>query len=195
MENLKSIDPDYTADGRTGRNNIKQGFKELWLEELNSGFSDLDKHVEWAVSEILAHSPASESVDPAPWKHRSGQANYRERVLAAFDNTCCISGIQTPDLIQACHIKPYKVCAEEGREDQKMDVRNGLCLSIMHHKAFDRGLITIDEDHRIVISSKWRDLADDDAFFRPYEGKYIREPRIALCEECLEYHREKVFIS
>ena len=196
MENLKSVDPEYTADGRTGRNNIRQGFKELWLEELRSGFSELDKHVEWAVSEIVKHSPADAAGAMPVWRHRSGQANYRDRVLAAFDNSCCISGIQTPDLIQACHIKPYRICERDGMEEQKTDVRNGLCMSVLHHKAFDSGLITIDEEHRLLISSEWEDLADDDTFFRPYEGRRIRETsRTIIGEEYLEYHRENIFRS
>lgn len=195
MENLKSVDPVYTVEGRVGRTKIRKSFKDLWLSELEIGFSDLDERVERAIEKIRSGTSSGNQQNTA-WKHRVGQAAYRERVLASFDNSCCISGICTPGLIQACHIKPFKVCEKEGLDDQKMDVRNGLCMSLLHHKAFDEGLFTIDEEHRIFLSPVWEDLSMDDPFFRPYEGKRIKEtPRTIIGEEYLEYHREKVFID
>jgi len=195
MENLKSVDPEYVSEGRVGRTKIRKGFKDLWLSELDNGFSDLDARVELAIEKIRHHLPDG-GQQIITWKHRVGQAAYRERVLAAFDNSCCISGISTPELIQACHIKPFKVCEREGLNEQKMDVRNGLCMSLLHHKAFDRGLIGIDEEHRVMISPCWEDLAEDDSFFRPFEGKRIKEtPRTIIGEEYLEYHRENIFID
>lgn len=194
MENLKSVDPEYTSDGRVGRGNIRKGFKDLWLSELEDGFSNLDKHVESAMAAIIAHRPEDGTSEVPAWKHRVGQAAFRERVLASFDDTCCISGIRTPGLIQACHIKPFRICKKEGAESQKMDVRNGLCMSILHHKAFDKGLFTIDEDHCVLLSSSLDGLPRDDTFFLPFEGSRIREtPRTMIGEEYLEYHRKNIF--
>jgi putative restriction endonuclease len=53
---------------------------------------------------------------------------------------CCISGINVPRLLVASHIKPWSEFPEE-----RLDPRNGLCLSSIHDAAFDAGLITLDK--------------------------------------------------
>lgn len=40
---------------------------------------------------------------------RRGQAFFRSTVLSAYNNTCCITGIDTSKLLQASHIKSWSV--------------------------------------------------------------------------------------
>ncbi len=73
---------------------------------------------------------------------------FRKQVRAAYDNRCAISGLKLingggrPE-VQAAHIRPV---ASEGPDS----VRNGLALSGTLHWMFDRGLISIDDDFRIL---------------------------------------------
>ena len=190
MENLKSVDSDYISNGRVGRTHIAKDFMNRWIDYQKTGFIGLDKDVENAYGLVEKHNP---SIPQPKRKGRDGQAVFRERVLAAFDNQCCISRMNTPQLIQACHIKPYSVCIAEKRLDQANDVRNGLCMNILYHKAFDKGLFSIDEDKRIVLSPSL-ELKRDDSFFLPYEGEKILETgRTIIGEQYLEYHRKNVF--
>ena len=79
-------------------------------------------------------------------KMRLHQAEFRVLVLAAYDKRCAISGLPIPDLLQAAHIIPDR--DERGRPE----VPNGICLSTLHHSAYDRNLLGIDPDGKIHIA-------------------------------------------
>ncbi|WP_126976534.1 HNH endonuclease [Frigidibacter oleivorans] len=75
---------------------------------------------------------------------------FRRKVRAAYDYRCAMSGLQLrngggrPE-VQAAHIRPV--------ERQGSDaVRNGLALSGTLHWMFDRGLLSVAEDHMILVS-------------------------------------------
>jgi len=93
----------------------------------------------------------------------------------------------------ASHIRPWRSFPED-----RLNLRNGLCLSAIHDAAFDQGLLTLDDQFRVVLSRalhermhthEWR------IFFGPYEGQKITLPS-KLAEPdpmALEYHRTHVF--
>ncbi len=194
MENLKSVDFDYTSQGKIGRTHIAKNFMVRWKEYQRTGFSGLDYDVEIAWKRVSAHRP-EEPLPKGASCNRDYQAMFRARVLSAFDNRCCISNLSTSSLIQACHIKPNKDCIADNRIDQAKDVRNGLCMNVLYHKAFDDGLFTIDEDRRVLLSPSFV-LDKEDKYFRSIEGKKITQTgRVEIGDEYLEYHRKNIFIE
>ena len=72
---------------------------------------------------------------------------FRQNVLTAYGNRCAVSGMQL-DLVDAAHIIP--VDHERGTDELK----NGLCLSALHHRAFDNGLIGIKRDYSVVLNER-----------------------------------------
>jgi putative restriction endonuclease len=68
---------------------------------------------------------------------------FRKNVLATYGHRCAASDIQL-DLLDAAHIIPVE--HERGTDETK----NGLCLSAIHHRAFDHGLLGIKRDYSIV---------------------------------------------
>jgi putative restriction endonuclease len=66
-------------------------------------------------------------------------ASFRQQVLSAYDNRCSVTRIQLR-LVDAAHILPVEA------EVTTDDVRNGIALSPTYHRAFDGGLIYLDED-------------------------------------------------
>lgn len=79
-------------------------------------------------------------------KVRLHQAEFREAVLDAYGQRCAVSGLPIPELLEAAHIIPDH--DERGRPD----VANGICLSQLHHRAYDRQLLGIDPDGIIHIA-------------------------------------------
>jgi putative restriction endonuclease len=69
---------------------------------------------------------------------RLNQARFRRAVLASYGQRCCITGLSEPRLLVASHIVPW---AEDTRN--RLNPHNGLCLSALHDRAFDLGLITV----------------------------------------------------
>jgi len=77
---------------------------------------------------------------------------------------------------------------------QRLNPRNGLCLAKTQDAAFDRHLITLDEDLRVVLSKSPRDHFSSEAVrvnFQPYEGQRIDLPhRFRPDPALLQRHRE-----
>ena len=63
---------------------------------------------------------------------------------------CPLTGISDPALLRASHIKPWKRCDDDA---ERLDVHNGLLLSALWDAAFDKGLVTFDDDGTPVLSS------------------------------------------
>ncbi|MCX8155414.1 MAG: HNH endonuclease [Verrucomicrobiae bacterium] len=74
-------------------------------------------------------------------------ARFRKNVLAAYEYRCAVSGIQL-ELVEAAHLIPVE--HERGTDELK----NGICLSALHHRAFDLGLIGIKKDYSVIINQR-----------------------------------------
>ncbi len=75
-------------------------------------------------------------------KERIGQANFRARVLAAYRHHCAMCGLQL-ELVEASHIVPVHV-------NRDNSTRNGMCLCYLHHEAYDKALVAVDERYRVI---------------------------------------------
>jgi putative restriction endonuclease len=72
-------------------------------------------------------------------------ANFRQTVLQAYGMRCAVTRVQLK-LVDAAHILPV------GAPGSADDVRNGIALSPTYHRAFDNGLIFLDEELRMRIN-------------------------------------------
>ncbi|HRF38988.1 MAG TPA: HNH endonuclease, partial [Saprospiraceae bacterium] len=81
-------------------------------------------------------------------KVRVNQSFFRKTILASYSFTCCITGLQQPEFLVAGHIKPWSQ-----DEKNRLNPRNGILMNALHDKAFENGLITIDTNYKIRISS------------------------------------------
>ena len=82
-------------------------------------------------------------------KIRRGQEYFRDAVLNNFAERCGVCGLPVRDLLVASHILPWSKFPEE-----RLNVRNGLCLSRLHDAAFDQYLIAFDEKMRLLLSAR-----------------------------------------
>lgn len=91
----------------------------------------------------LAHPERRVIVSTIVRRYRS--ADFRRRVLGAYGHRCAMCGMQL-DLLDAAHILPV---AHVGSTD---GTNNGVALCKIHHAAFDRNLVSFDEEFRVEIS-------------------------------------------
>ena len=68
---------------------------------------------------------------------RRGQPTFRQKMLAAYNGECAITGCNVEEALEAVHILPY-------RGPQTNHPSNGLLLRADIHILFDLGLIAID---------------------------------------------------
>ncbi|MGE0283115.1 MAG: HNH endonuclease [Rhizobiaceae bacterium] len=121
-------------------------------------------------------------------KQRSRQDFFRTMVLSAYDFRCAITGIEQPELLVAGHIKPWAL--EVGR---RLDPTNGICLNRLHDRAFDRGLITFEDDGRMVTSPQLRSDTRE-KILQLANAPALKMPRRFLPDrDLLRFHREHVF--
>ncbi len=207
MANLAHFDPELISRNVSGMSNASKLDKEIF-EEFAGDWESLSYQAQLikadyegkSLSEINEEFHVTIDMLPegadvtAETKRRVGQYFFRMSVLTAYGNACCVTGIKAPELLVASHIKPWK---DSDAKTERTNPRNGLCLNALHDKAFDRGLITIDESFRIVISSRLRDVAmdaDTRDWFMAYNHREIAMPdKFAPDKNYIKYHNDVVF--
>ncbi|MCO4758590.1 MAG: HNH endonuclease [Oceanospirillaceae bacterium] len=204
--NIASLDPAIINSGRKGLTGASAADRSMW-QEMQSDWAAFFIEVEAVLAELTASAfPDKESQirdQPAPDYHagerqvktavRIGQASFRRAVLSAYANRCCITGLSEPRLLVASHIIPWR-----DDVDNRLNPHNGLALSMLHDKAFDVGLITVDEKRRVVVSAQNWD--DKDEFLHrtlvSCHGQLLNQPEKFLPhQKFLEHHREHIFLG
>jgi predicted restriction endonuclease len=216
--NYASLDPTLQARSIEGLKGISKTGKEIW-EEFHQDWEELAIESEKLFQQFITTSEAPENKLPtnaanakenaisfpksdftgptegiSPVRVRYAQGFFRRAVLASYDLRCCITDNPVPALLAASHIVPWRQSPQS-----HINPRNGLCLVRTLDTAFDRGLITLDEDRRLVLSNRLKDHLPNEAIDRQftfYEGKPIRPPeKFTPKPEFLHYHREHIFLS
>ena len=207
LTNIASRDPSITSTGRKGLDGASAADKAMWAEmqasreqftiEMQLAAQALGVTPEFAPiidsstdspSEIVDYTGSNKIIQATT---RIGQDFFRQSVLSAYQYQCCITGLSVPKLLIASHIVPWRVDAAN-----RLNPSNGLCLSMLHDKAFDAGIITITQDMTVRVSKNHADKSDQ--FFNSallaYDGKPIVLPdKFSPLAEFLAYHRQYVF--
>jgi putative restriction endonuclease len=121
-------------------------------------------------------------------KTRSNQRVFQKIVMKNYGGACCITGIDVQEVNRASHIIPWSSGSKT-----RMDPRNGLYLSATYDAAFDRNLLSLDDDYRVILSRELRDHYTSESVkihFLEKEGQKIRLPSSFLPkQDYLEVHR------
>ena len=125
---------------------------------------------------------------------RVNQNVFRTMILNNYNEKCAITGINDQRLLIASHIIPWSE-----RKDTRLNPENGVCLSALYDKAFDKGLITIrPDDYTIMVSPSLHDALTKAAYsehFAKYENRKIILPEEHKPKgEFLQYHAENIFV-
>ena len=119
---------------------------------------------------------------------------FKREIPKIYKYQCAVSGMKIESLrniqmIDACHIVPFSY----SRNDT---ITNGISLSPNLHRAFDRGLITINDDYTVVVTTKI--IEKPSAFsLSQFEGKKIalpENPDFFPGQDNLKWHRENKFV-
>ena len=125
-------------------------------------------------------------------KTRVNQSVFREMVLANYTTKCAITGIDIPQLLLASHIIPWSK-----NKEHRLNPENGICLSPLYDKAFDKGLIGVNTNYEIILSKNLKAKSPTVFYanhFAPIEKLKISEPLKYLPrKEFLEYHLDTIF--
>ena len=201
LTNFASLDPAITSTGRRGLSNVSSTDRSMW-DEMMADWPAFSVEAAQAAAALGVpiegdDNPAGNDQDYSAVERtaevfvRVGQSLFRRTVLTAYANRCCVSGLEVPALLVASHIVPWRA-----DPTNRLNPRNGLCLSVLHDRCFDAGILSIAADMTVLVASSYRDTHDQ--FFRStvsvYEGHAIELPQaFAPDPGLLEYHRSSIF--
>jgi putative restriction endonuclease len=188
------------ADGSTNRGAFGRAVRNIPDDEfdriLKAGFAPVLGQNEaiqptmapgMSEPQIQFERPMVEMTVLRPFRERSFMFNVR----AAYSNRCAMTGLKLingggrPE-VQAAHIQPV---ASNGPDS----VRNGLALSGTVHWMFDRGLLSVSDDYRILIA---KSHVPEDAVRLLNQNRMIYLPKDQTLfpnAHYLKFHRDKVF--
>ncbi|TVQ18163.1 MAG: HNH endonuclease [Leptolyngbya sp. DLM2.Bin15] len=220
LSNFVSLDPAQQARGIRGLSGVSKADRKIWGEfEANweqlgieseerfqalvgFEFSTLNQ---WLIQQKPKPSkptstqyPPTRSIEATEvqitTKIRIGQNFFRQMVLSSYGNRCCITENPIPELLIASHIIPWREQSEH-----RLNPHNGLCLARTHDAAFDRGLITFDENNRLLLSHYLQKFLPEktlESNFVVYAGSQLRLPDKFYPEpDFLRFHREQIFLG
>jgi len=203
LVNFAACDPYIINSGRTGMpgglsvcmpywEEFVDNKEKLFLEAQRIKAHLLNKPIEETLH-LTQRDMEGKEIDTII-KQRVNQTAFRSMILSNYEERCAITGINIPDLLVASHIIPWA----ESTSNQKLNPENGICLSALYDKAFDRGLITISPDnYTICLSSALREYETQN-YFSKHFGHIAGQKLIMPIEhrpnrDYLAYHRDKIF--
>lgn len=200
--NLASCDAQLKKKGIKGLGNSSKQDRSLFdeflanpdklLAELQVGPNQYIES-ESLSAEIEDHFPEGKDVETSATK-RLGHSFFRRAVYTNFGGKCAISGLSIARLLTASHIIPWKT-----DKAKRCDPRNGLLLSSLHDRAFDRGLLSITEDYKILVSSEIKHQSSDSFLSNAllsFEDEAIILPnrlKFLPSQEAMAFHRTHIF--
>jgi hypothetical protein len=152
-----------------------------YSEYLTEGY---DNDVETDIEDILEDTEVSETDKISLVKCRIGQGTFRQKLIGYW-GACSATKFKDTNLLIASHIKPWKASTNA----ERLDVFNGLLLTPNLDKAFDSGLVTFDDNGKIIISPQ---------LLEPEKLGINADQSIPLASEHLKYmsfHRKFVYRS
>lgn len=204
LSNFAACDPYIIESGRKGMPGGLSVCMPIWEEFANDHemlFQEAQR-----IKALLLNKTVEETLDisesdlegkerTAVIKQRVNQTVFRSMILSNYEERCAITGINIPDLLVAGHIIPWA----DSTPQQKLSPENGICLSALYDKAFDKGFITISpDDYTIQLSSALREYETQEFFekhFGAVEGREITMPvEHKPNRDYLAYHRDYVFL-
>lgn len=182
--NLAALDPALQARGIKGLRGISDLDRSLWTE-FHAQPEDVGYESEVSYSKVMDQEPRMAPADDpilivagtdrqAVRRVRVTQHLFREMVLSGYGAQCAVCTLPLRELLVASHIVGWAV-----DESNRMNPRNGICLCSIHDRAFDTGILDVDEHFAIHITERCQvdraHRAAKDMLYR-HEGAVLNLP-------------------
>jgi putative restriction endonuclease len=204
LNNFASVDPYHQQRGVVG---LKGGLKQvepIWNEFINNKDDLL-----FESERILAgkehtsienkYANTLKGIDHLKGEYKTREVKtrvnqnvFRQIVIANYNGKCAITGIDIPDLLLASHILPWAK-----NEQERLNPENGICLSALYDRAYDKGYIGINDKYQILLSGELKKKQKADyhkKYFASLDGaKIILPKKYYPNKEFLQFHLDQIF--
>jgi putative restriction endonuclease len=117
---------------------------------------------------------------------RIGQTEFSKKVKQLYRHRCCFPSceINDPRFLVGAHIARWS-----DNELLRGHLGNGLCLCVFHDKAFELGVFTLDEHHRVFLNPREKSANSSIASaLLPYQGRPIAHAEVPPLDDALIEH-------
>ena len=188
------------------RERIRQAIIDTYFPRLN--FPRLRQDIEDHIAEtqqIGAHRqlliqhveeyPFSYQITETPivQENPTRSAAFRREIMRMYNYTCAICQLRIltasgESVTEAAHIIPFSV-------SQNDDVRNGISLCKLHHWAFDKGLISVSENYRVMIARLIESEGPVESMLSVFRNSAVLLPehnQLYPSQHALDWHRQNI---
>jgi len=155
--NFGRFDPVLRAKGIVGLSNGSKSDETIWNEFWNNpeklAYESEKLFAERMGKSIEEYNELDTQTLPKGMeretiiRQRVNQQFFRNTVLCSYLHQCCITGITNTSLLEACHISSWK-----DDEQNRTNPKNGLCMNVLFHRAYDKYLMAVTPEFEIIIS-------------------------------------------
>jgi putative restriction endonuclease len=204
LNNFAAVDPYHQQRGIIGLPGGKRQVEPIWNEFIHNKEELLfeserilaemeNKSIEEKFSDALIDIHQLKGEDKLrEVKVRVNQNIFRQIVIVNYSGRCAISGIDISEFLVASHIVPW---AKD--EKERLNPENGICLSSLYDKAYDKGYFGINEKFEVVLSTVLKKKGKEpyyQSWFAYLPGLKITLPQKYLpSKSFLQYHMDIVF--
>ena len=204
LTNFAHVDPYHQARGVKGMSGGRKQVEPIWDEFIkNKEYLIFESErilaekehttLERKYTEVLTgteHLKGETKIREV--KTRVNQDVFRQIVISNYGGQCAITGIDIPDLLVASHIIPWSK-----NEQERLNPENGICLSCLYDRAYDKGLIGITDTFEILISPELKKKSKKEYYATYFE--HLTKRKINLPQkyyphkDFLDYHLNSIF--
>lgn len=170
----------------------KAGVRGVLYRDIGKNFKMLEEGVvaliDYDENNLVLNEDIGDTSKSVQTKIRIGQEKFRKNLLKHLKE-CPITGINEQKILLASHIKPWAISTNE----ERLDIYNGFILSPTVDKLFNKGLITFENNKKLIISPTLS-KSNIDIIGIISGKKYFKLPTENRIDY-LEFHRENIFIS
>lgn len=205
LTNYASCDPILKARGVSGMVNGRKQCQPYWDEFINDRErlifeserilaqkegTTIEKKYEQEICDIPQGIVGETRVREV--RTRVNQNVFRQIVLANYEGKCALTGIDLSELLVASHIIPWSE-----NEQERLNPENGICLSSLYDKAFDKGLISFTNDRRVLFSDRLQAMVGKGYYAKYFEVianvELVAPRKYHVNPQFLEWHRDCIF--
>jgi putative restriction endonuclease len=193
---LLSVDKNRTMFRRVIINDyFDSEEKKRLLQAINLSRKAL-KYEHLLIAEAGAPYTSNKPKERIRIKEKVRETGFRHLIMSIYNYTCAVCNmriltLEGASVVDAAHIVPFSVSAND-------DIRNGIALCKMHHWSFDEGLLSIDENYRVLTTTLLSAQRPTEWLLTELRNKQIVLPQnesLYPAQEALHYHRENKFLK
>lgn len=204
LSNFASVDPFHQQRGIGGLPGGRKQVEPIWNEFINNR-EDLLFESERILAEKehlkleVKYADALKGTEHLKGEYkvrevktRVNQNVFRQIVIANYSGRCAITGIDIPELLVASHILPWSK-----NENERLNPENGICLSSLYDRAYDKGIIGITEKFEILLSKDLKRRTKENYFERHFsflaDSKLLLPQKYYPKKDFLQFHMDTIF--